>query len=126
MFSIFFAKSIYWILYSYLSWVNLDYYLNDFIYVLAADLATSQQFQDKNKAYQLFTNYIDIPHQEVKDIEDTFVLVFELKIDIENFINCILPNKIARAQEITNLALKQSFFTRKKAQSLIKFLSFYT
>lgn len=37
--------------------------------------------QQKNIAYQLFTDYLDISHQDAKDIKSIVVSVFELKID---------------------------------------------
>ncbi len=91
---------------SYLSWANLEQHLDDFIHVMAADLATPERLQQENIAYQLFTDCLGILCQDVKDVEGTVVPVFELKVNINKFIVWVPPNKIARAQQATSLALK--------------------
>ena len=80
---------IHWMLQSYLSWRYPEYYLNNFIYILAAYLATRQWLQDKNIAYQLFNDCFDISYQDVKDIKGTVVPVLRLEVDTNLFIICI-------------------------------------
>ena len=109
---------------SYLGWRYLKHYLDNFIYVLAADLATQQQLQNKNIAYQLFTNCLGIPCQDAKDIEGTIVPVFGLEVDTNLFIVCLLADKVTRAKEATSLALQPLSLTLKEVQSLTGFLSF--
>ena len=119
-----FAEAIHWMLQSYLGWINLEHYLDDFIHVMAADLATPERLQQENTAYQLFTDCLGIPRQDAKDVEGTVVPVFGLEVDTNKFIVRVPPDKVARAQQATSLALKQPSLTLKEAQSLTGFLSF--
>ena len=109
---------------SYLGWTNLEHYLDDFIHVLAAELATPQRLQQENTAYQLFTDCLGIPRQDAKDVEGTVVLVFGLEVDTNNFIVRVPPDKVARAEQATSFALEQPSLTLKEVQSLTGFLSF--
>ena len=119
-----FAEAIHWMLQSYLGWRYLEHYLDDFIHILAADLATPQRLQDENTAYQLFTDCLGIPRQDAKDVEGTVVPVFGLEVDTNLFIVRVPADKVARAKEATSSALKQLSLTLKEAQSLTGFLSF--
>ncbi len=56
-------------------------------------------------------------------MEGTVVMVFGLKVDTNNFIVCIPPDKVARAQQAASSALNQPSLTLKEAQSLTEFLS---
>ncbi len=110
---------------SYLGWANLKHYLDDFIYIMTADLETPERLQQENTAYQLFTDCLDISRQDAKDVEDIVVSVFGLEVDINKLIICVPLDKVARAQQATRLALKQFSFKLKEAQSLTGFLSLY-
>ena len=88
--------------------------MDDFIYVLAANLATSQQLQDENTAYHLFTDRLGIPHQDAKDVKGIVVPVFGLEVDTNLFIVCVFADKVARAKEATSLAHKQRSLRSKQ------------
>lgn len=108
----------------YLGWTNVQHYLDDFINVLTADLATPQRVQKENSVHQLFTNCFGIPRQDFKDIGSTVVRVFGLEVDKNNFIVRVPPNKLTRAQEAINLTPQPHSLTLKEAQFFTGFLSF--
>ena len=109
---------------SNLGWTNLEHYLDNFIHVMAADLAIPEQLQHENTAYQFFTDCLGILCQNTKDVEGTIVLVFGLEVNTNKCIICVPPDKVAQAQQATSLAFKQPSLILKEAQSLTGFFSF--
>lgn len=119
-----FAEALHWMLHSYLGWTNLEHYLDDFIRVLASELATEQRLKEDNRAYCLLTDCLGVPRQDAKDVHGTVVIVFGLEVDTNLFIVRVPADKLARASQATSKALSQSSLTLKEIQSLTGFLSF--
>ncbi len=109
-------------LHSYLSWTILEHYLNDFICILPSKVAIKERLTEDEKAYYLLTDCLGVPRQDAKNVYDTVVIVFGLKVDTNLFIIQVLAEKLART---FSKALSQFSITLKEIQSFTSFLSFY-
>ena len=109
---------------SYLGWTESEHYLDDFINIVKASLATPTFLKQHEKSYQLLTDILGIPHQENKNCMETVVAIFGIEVDTNLFIARIPPKKLQRATESTAQVLSKDSLTLQEIQSLTGFLSF--
>lgn len=119
-----FGEGFHWMLIAYLDWLESEHYLDDFILILEAILATPSRIEWHETGYRLLTDCLGIPRQEAKDCIGTIVSVFGIEIDTNLFVARIPTDKLQRARESTGLALSKESLTLHEAQSLTGFLSF--
>ena len=86
---------------SYLRWTESEHYLDDFINIIKASLATSSYLKLQDKGYKLLTDCLGILRQESKDSTGTVVSIFGIQVDTNLFIARIPPEKLQRAEEAT-------------------------
>lgn len=98
----------------YLGLTNLEHYLDDFIYVVVADLAISQRLQKENFTERFFTDCLSIPPREAKDMEITVVPIFGLEVDRNNFRVYVPLNKLAERKKLLVVRLNKTFLYGKK------------
>jgi hypothetical protein len=103
---------------SYLNWTNLKHYLNDFIDVFSSLNDYNSTFFD-----QLMT-ILEVSIKSFKNLQDTIISIFDIEMNIDQFIARLFSNKLTRVIEYTRLVLKKTFITLLDMQSLMKFLSF--
>jgi hypothetical protein len=113
-----FVEAIHWMIVSYLNWLNLRHYLDDFIGV----------FSSRNDfdpvTFDLLMSVLGVPIKSSKNLEGTIVPVFGIEVDINVFTARLPADKLARAIESTRLALLENSINLLEMQSLVGFLTF--
>jgi hypothetical protein len=118
-----FEKELNWILSFFLHW-NVRHYLNNFEAVFF--LKHRDQMREEERVYIALIDVLSISRNESKNIVDTTILVFEIKIDSNKFIVRLFKKKLVKAVSLTREVLNISLITLNVMQSLIEFLFFYS
>lgn len=108
----------------YLGWIESKHYLDDFIHIIEASIATPSYLKAHETGYQLLTDCLGIPRQEAKNCTGTVVPVFGIEIDTNLFIARVPTEKLQKAKEATAHALAQESLTLLEIQSFTGFFSF--
>ena len=101
-----FEEGFHWMLVLYLDWQELEYYLDKFILIITAFLATASNLEKNNNGYQLLTDCLGIPYQDTKNCISTIVFVFDIGIDANLFVAQIPTDELRRARNAT----REAFF----------------
>lgn len=110
---------------SYFKWLEFKYYLDNFIHIVPAILATPFYLKSHKKGYRHLTDCLRILRQEAKNYIGTVVPVFDIEIDTNLMVAQIPAKKLQKTWEITEEALSKESFTLHEDQPLNGFLSFY-
>ena len=119
-----FGEAFHWMLEAYLDWTESEHYLDDFIRIVQASLATPYYLRCHEEGYKLLTNSLGVPRQESKDCTGTLVSVLGIEIDTNLFIAQIPKEKLEKAKSATGDALSKDSLTLHELQSLTGFFSF--
>ena len=74
--------------------------------------------------YIQLTDCLGLLCNSSKDCYRTTVIVFELEVDLKNFILQLLQDKLNKAQHLTTTALQTDSITKHQARELASFLTF--
>ena len=81
-----FGEDFHLMLVLYLDLQELEHYLDNFIFIIKARLATSLNQGKYNNNYWLLTDWLSISCQDTKDCINTIVFIFDIEIDINLFV----------------------------------------
>lgn len=84
---------------AYLNRLKFERYLDNFILILKAILATLSKIKRYKTKYRLLTDCLQILRQEAKNCIGTIVLVFDIEIDTNTFVARIPTDKLQRARK---------------------------
>jgi hypothetical protein len=111
---------------SYLYWELLEHYLDDFIYIVPASIASPTVLAEKAFDYIMLTNFLGVLHNNNKDCTGLVVEVLGYKIDTIYIIARLLQVKLDCTINATDTALYQKSLSKGEAELLAGFLSFCT
>ncbi len=75
-----FAENFYWVLQSFIGW-DLEHYLDNNMTFLPAIEATPKRIRMENNNYSRSTDNLRIFQHEKRDLEETIVLLFGIKLE---------------------------------------------
>jgi hypothetical protein len=119
-----FAEGFHWMLQSYLGWELLEHYLDDFIHIVPASMASPTALADKAFDYIMLTNFLGVPRNDKKDRTGLVVEVLGYEINTIHMTVYLPQVKLDRAINATDTALHQKSLSKGEAESLAGFLSF--
>ena len=119
-----FAEAFHWMIESHLHWKHLRHYLDDFISIIEAQLATPERLAANHEGYNALTDCLGIPRNDAKDCTGTVCTVLGIEIDTNTFEARLPKEKLDQAITATMEALMQQSISLHDAQSLTGFLSF--
>lgn len=118
-----FGKGLYWILVSHLRW-TLVHYLDDFVAVFSATQAIDQRLRQESRTYNWVTDLLEIPRNELKNGQGTWITVFEIEIDTMSFTARLPTEKLDKAVKATARVFTEQSVSLLDMQSFVGFLSF--
>jgi hypothetical protein len=90
---------------SYLGWERLEHYLDDFIYIILASMASLTALVDKAFDYIMLTNFLRVLCNNNKDYTSLVVEVLSYEINTIHIIVYLLQEKLKYVINATNTTL---------------------
>lgn len=115
-----FAKTIHWILKSYLH-LNVDQYLNTLIAVVSALKAMLAILLQYIQNYEWIINILRILRQESKKKSKIIIIIFGIIIISNILVTSLSHNKLTNSIALTEAALLHNTFILEKKQLLINY-----
>lgn len=81
-----------------LDWQKLEYYLDDFIFIILASSVMVEKLYQHNSRYKHLIDSLSIPYQNTKNCISIILSVFRIKIDTSLFVARIPSEKQQKAK----------------------------
>ena len=118
-----FAIVFYWVLQSFLR-LDLEHYLDNFVAFFPAVEATFDRIRIKSNNYACLIDILEIPQQEIKNLEGTLVPIFGIEVDTNLFTMRLTSDILYKVCELSVSASNKKSITVLEAETLIGLLSF--
>jgi hypothetical protein len=100
-----FAEALHWILQSYLYLQFVLHYLNDFIFALPKQAASTQGIQQFHESYKRLTDALGVPRNDLKDEEGgTCITILGYEFDLVAQTARLTLDKLEKARSIATEA----------------------
>jgi hypothetical protein len=119
-----FAEALHWILQSYLHLQFVLHYLDDFIFALPKQAASTQGIQQFHKSYKRLTDALGVPRNDLKDEEGTCITILGYEFDSVAQTARLTLDKLEKARSIATEASCKTSMTLHEVQVLAGFLSY--
>lgn len=119
-----FAEAFHWTVLTHLRWRFFCHYLDDFVAIFSAAVATSSFMASRRQEYIALTDELGIPRKDSKDWEGTTAEVLGIEVDTILREARLSPAKLTKAITAVNAVLLQESLSLRDAQVLAGYLSF--
>lgn len=118
-----FAEAFHWLLQSYLGWLTLFHYLDDFMLIMPRNLATPALLAKLELDYILLTDLLGVPRRDDKNACGTRVVLLGFMVDTVLLQMSIPKEKLEKVSRLTTNTLSETSLSLVDAQSLAGLLT---